>query len=252
MPLSGSCHRLCTNPRSSSRRSAGYRVPSLRSKNPFERSRSSWRTWNPFFAFFARGARRQSWIEPFFSSAVHSGETSGIRRASYPGLAISPFGRRQGAQVGNRSGRRLESLRGTRSFHARDLKRKREGGGAYFGRLAFARRYRAGPKAMATTASCAARIVKGVRFTPDGRSTSDSVEIAGSCMIVWPAGYTNAARSQNPRKCAPLGERVGCPPPWMLNDIALGSLTPSTVTFVTHVNRPIRVNASSKYTESRV
>src|SRR5256886_15936446 len=29
---------------------------------------------------------------PFFSSAVHSGETSGIRFASYPGLAISAFG----------------------------------------------------------------------------------------------------------------------------------------------------------------
>ena len=105
---------------------------------------------------------------------------------------------------------------------------------------------------MATTASCAARIVKGVRFAPVGRSTSDSAETAGSCTIVWPAGYTNAARSQKPRKYAPLWESVRRPPPWMLNDIALGSLTPSTVTSVTHVNRPIRENASSKYTESRV
>src|SRR3989449_8087426 len=129
MPLSGSCHRLCTNPRSSSLRSAGYGVPSLRSKNPFDRSRSSWRIWNPYFSSFARSARRQSWIEPFFSSAVHSGETSGIPRASYQDLAISAFGRGSGAPVAERFRRRLGSLRGTRSFDARDLKRKREGGG---------------------------------------------------------------------------------------------------------------------------
>src|SRR5207249_1610276 len=92
MQLSGSCHRLSTNSRSSSRRSAGYSVPSFRSKNPFERSRSSRRIWKPYFSSFARRASRHSWIEPFFSSAVHSGETSGIRFASYPGLAISAFG----------------------------------------------------------------------------------------------------------------------------------------------------------------
>src|SRR3989475_9957398 len=53
-------------------------------------------------------------------------------------------------------------------------------GDAYFWRLAFARRYKAGPMAMPTTASCAARIVNGVRFTPIGRSTNASVEISGS------------------------------------------------------------------------
>src|SRR3989449_7898693 len=95
MPLSGSCHRLWTNPRSSSRRSAGYRVPSLRSKKPFDLSRSSRRIWNPYFSPFARRAKRQSWIDPFFSSAVHSGETSAIGLASYPGGAIWAFGARR-------------------------------------------------------------------------------------------------------------------------------------------------------------
>src|SRR5207245_11183696 len=137
-------------------------------------------------------------------------------RASHPDLCISAFGRGSRAAVAEGFRRRLGSLRGTRSFDARDLKRKREGGGAYFGRLAFARRYRAGPKAMPTTASCAARIVKGVRFTPIGRPTNVSVEISGSCTIVCPAGYTTAARSKNPRKYAPLWESVRRPPPWLL------------------------------------
>src|SRR3989442_761294 len=60
------------------------------------------------------------------------------------------------------------------------IRRKKGRGDAYFWRLALARKYRAGPMAMPTTASCAARIVKGVRFTPTGRLTNASVEISGS------------------------------------------------------------------------
>src|SRR3989442_14352166 len=115
MPLSGPCHRLFTKPRSSSRRSAGYNVPSFRSKNPFDRSRSSRRIWNPYFSSFASRASRHSWIEPFFSSAVHSGETSGIRFASYPGHAISAFGREPNLRCSFGFGHALASLHGTRS-----------------------------------------------------------------------------------------------------------------------------------------
>src|SRR3989442_15236382 len=105
---------------------------------------------------------------------------------------------------------------------------------------------------MGTAARRGGRNGKGGRFPTVGRLNSGSVGNRGAWPSLWPGGYTNAARSQNPRKYAPLWESWRLPPPWMLNDIALGSLTPSTVTFVTHVNRPIRVNASSKYTESRV
>src|SRR2546428_14172386 len=126
MPLSGSCHRLTTNPRFSSSRSAGYNVPSFRSKNPFDRSRSSRRIWNPYFSFFVSRASRHSWIEPFFSSAVHSGETSGIRFASYPGLAISAFGREPNPRCSFGFGHAVASLQGTRSLL--DSKEKRGGG----------------------------------------------------------------------------------------------------------------------------
>src|SRR3989442_12712177 len=122
MPLSGSCHRLSTNPRSSSRRSAGYSVPSFRSKNPFDRSRSSRRIWNPYFSFFASRASRHRWIEPFFSSAVHSGETSGIRFASYPGHAISAFGRRSQVRRSRGFGHTVASLRATRSSSGSEKK----------------------------------------------------------------------------------------------------------------------------------
>src|SRR5712691_4028796 len=124
MPLVGSCHRLDTNPRSSRRRSAGYRVPSFKSKNPFDRSRSSWRIWNPYFSSFDKSARRHSWIEPFFSSAVHSGETSVIQSASYPTLSISAFGRRR--RPCSRGGRHWPRFLGkTRSL----LGAGRKGGG---------------------------------------------------------------------------------------------------------------------------
>src|SRR3989449_8682651 len=123
MPLSGSCHRLCTNPRSSSRRSAGYNVPSLRSKNPFDRSRSSRRIWKPYFSSFARRASKHSWIEPFFSSAVHSGETSGIRFDSSRGLAISAFGRERNLRCSCGFGHAVASLRGTRSSSGFEEKR---------------------------------------------------------------------------------------------------------------------------------
>src|SRR5438309_1496379 len=126
MPLSGSCHRLWTNRRSSSRRSAGYSVPSLRSKKPFDLSRSSWRIWNPYFSPFARRANRHSWIDPFFSSAVHSGETSAIGLASYPGRAIWPFGARRLREVGHRSPG--AAMLGTSwSTDHRGKKRKRKG-----------------------------------------------------------------------------------------------------------------------------
>src|SRR6266545_31168 len=115
MPLSGSCQRLSTNPRSSRRRSAGYSVPSFRSKNPYDSS-------------FARSARRQSWIEPFFSSAVHSGETSVIRCASYPALAISAFGGLEGRRRGDRHGG--ASVPATRS--SLDAERRKREGGATF------------------------------------------------------------------------------------------------------------------------
>src|SRR3989441_7730529 len=115
MPLSGSGHRLSTTPRSSSRRSAGYSVPSFKSKNPFDRSRSSRRIWKPYFSSFARRASRHSWIEPFFSSAVHSGETSGIRFASYPGLAISAFGPDPNLRRLFGFGHAVASLQGKRS-----------------------------------------------------------------------------------------------------------------------------------------
>src|SRR5207244_4521260 len=114
IPLVGSCHRLSTNPRSSRRRNAGYRVPSLRSKNPFDRSRSSRRIWNPYFSSLFRSASRHSWIEPFFSSAVHSGETSVIRSASYPTVRISAFG--HGGSAGSRTGgHRIDSFQETGS-----------------------------------------------------------------------------------------------------------------------------------------
>src|SRR2546425_11189253 len=115
MPLSGSGHRLSTTSRSSSRRSAGYSVPSFKSKNPFDRSRSSRRIWKPYFSSFARRASRHSWIEPFFSSAVHSGETSAIRFASYPGLAISAFGPDPNLRRLFGFGHAVASLQGTRS-----------------------------------------------------------------------------------------------------------------------------------------
>src|SRR5436309_6164949 len=125
MPLSGACHRLWTNPRSSSRRSAGSSVPSLRSKNPFDLSRSSRRIWNPYFSPLARRAKRHSWIDPFFSSAVHSGETSAIGLASYPGRAIWPFGARD-REVGHRSPG--AAMLGTSwSTDHRGKKRKRKG-----------------------------------------------------------------------------------------------------------------------------
>src|SRR2546430_7663730 len=127
MPLSGSCHRLSTNSRSSSRRSAGYSVPSFRSKNPFDRSRSSRRIWKPYFSSFARRASRHSWIEPFFSSAVHSGETSGIRFASYPGLAISAFGPKPNLRQLFGFGHAVASLQGTRSVSGFGSQKK--GGG---------------------------------------------------------------------------------------------------------------------------
>src|SRR5213594_967859 len=144
MPLSGSCHRLSTNSRSSSRRSAGYSVPSFRSKNPFDRSRSSRRIWKPYFSSFARRASRHSWIEPFFSSAVHSGETSGIRFASYPGLAISAFGPEPNLRRLFGFGHAVASLQGTRSSSGFGITKKGGRGDAYFWRLAFARRYKAG------------------------------------------------------------------------------------------------------------
>src|SRR5207244_2018822 len=185
MPLSGPYHRLSTNPRSSSRRSAGYSVPSFRSKNPFDRSRSSRRIWNPYFSSEARRASRHSWIEPFFSSAVHSGEISGIPFASYPTLAISAFGR--GVRAVPRVDRhRPPYLQGSRSSEKRNEKKGE--GGAQSLRLAFDRRHSAGPMARPTTASWAARIVTGVRFTLEGRSTSDSVDITGSWTISCPAG----------------------------------------------------------------
>src|SRR5881628_2965989 len=127
MPLSGSCHRLSTNPRSSSRRSAGYSVPSFRSKNPFDRSRSSRRIWKPYFSSFARRASRHSWIEPFFSSAVHSGETSGIRFASYPGLAISAFGPEPNLRRLFGFGHAVASLQGTRSSSGFGSQKRGEG-----------------------------------------------------------------------------------------------------------------------------
>src|SRR2546421_9860207 len=68
------------------------------------------------------------------------------------------------------------------------LERERKRGGAQVLRLAFDRKYRAGPMARETTANWAARIVTGVRFTPDGRSSNASVERTGSCTIIWPAG----------------------------------------------------------------
>src|SRR5439155_1684748 len=135
-------------------------------KLPFDRSRSSRRIWNPYFSSLFRSASRHSWIEPFFSSAVHSGETSVIRSASYPTVRISAFG--HGWSAGSRNGRhRIDSLQEMRSS-VWSGERKR--GGAQVLRLAFARRYRAGPIATETTANWAARIVTGVRFTPDGRS----------------------------------------------------------------------------------
>src|SRR5207247_11013584 len=85
---------------------------------------------------------------------------------------------------------------------------ERKKGGAQVLRLAFARRYRAGPMATETTANWAARIVTGVRFTPDGRSSHASVERKGPCTIIWPAGSTNAARTQTPPKYAPAVENV--------------------------------------------
>src|SRR2546425_12318638 len=182
MPLPGACGRLWTNSRSSSRRSAGYRVPSLRSKKPFDLSRSSWRIWNPYCSSFERRARRQSWIEPFFSSAVHSGETSGVGLASYPGLGISVFGRRPLVRCRRGFGHDAGALERTRSSVVK-WKEKGGRGDAYFWRLALDRRYRAGPMAIPTTANCAARIVNGVRLTPDGRVTNDSVEISGSWLI---------------------------------------------------------------------
>src|SRR3972149_3540220 len=204
MPLAGSCHRLSTNRRSSSLLNAGYRVPSLRSKNPPDFSRSSWRIWKPYFSSFERSARRHSWIEPFLSSAVHSEEISGMGRASYSGVAISPF---PAARIGfvrwNRHG--ATSLGWSR--RSTWSRRKRGRRGAYFARRALARKYGAGPRATATTAAGTARSVRGVRFTAAGRSRNASADTAGSWKITSPAGYTYAPRIQKPTNEAPWGAR---------------------------------------------
>src|SRR2546425_9641207 len=127
MPLSGSCHRLSTNSRSSSRRSAGYSVPSFKSENPLDRSRRSRRIWKPYFSSYARRATRHSWIGPFFSSAVHSGEASGIRFASYPGLAISAFGPDPNLRRLFGFGHAVASLQGTRSSSGFGSQKRGEG-----------------------------------------------------------------------------------------------------------------------------
>src|SRR2546422_500706 len=102
-------------------------------QNPFDLSRSSRRIWNPYFSPLARRASKHSWIEPFFSSAVHSGETSGIGLASYPRRAIWPFGARRLREVGHRSPG-VAMFGTSSSTHHRGKKRKRKGRrAAHFG-----------------------------------------------------------------------------------------------------------------------
>src|SRR5439155_18800255 len=104
---------------------------------PFDLSRSSRRIWNPYFSPLARRAKRHSWIDPFLSSAVHSGETSAIGLASYPRRAIWPFGARRGREARHRSlgVARLRTSRSRQSFgRSFGGERKRKGRrAAHFG-----------------------------------------------------------------------------------------------------------------------